>query len=272
MGSLLTAVASWLDARASGGRWLLRIDDLDAPRIDPDAETAILATLDAHGLGWDGEVRRQSDFRDRHAAALDALWPRCFACRCSRRDLGGRPVYPGTCRDLGLARGSDTSVRMRVGDARVDFTDRVQGPHREALAETTGDFIVWRRDGMAAYPLAVVVDDDCMGVTDVLRGADLVENTPRQLFIAGALALRRPTHAHVPVIVEANGAKLSKHTGATAVDDRHAAANLSAVLTLLGFAPPALGTVREALDWGVANWRIDQVPAAAAIDGFVALS
>ncbi len=269
-GSLLTALASWLDARAAGGQWRLRIDDLDTPRIDPGAEAEILRALETLNLHWDGALVRQSDHRERYRAALDRLRPLCFACRCSRRVLAGASVYPGTCRCLDLAQGEHTSVRIRVNDARVEFEDRVQGRCHEQLADESGDFIIWRRDDMAAYPLAVVVDDDTMGITHVLRGADLLSNTPRQLYLADALGLRRPAHAHIPVLVEAKGAKLSKHTGATAVDSRFPRHNIANALTLLGFDPPPASTL-ELLTWATANWNIRKLPTGESLSGYVAL-
>lgn len=270
-GSLLTALASWLDARAAGGEWRLRIDDLDAPRVDPLAEEEILRALDAHHLHWEGALVRQGDHRERYRAALDRLRPHCFACRCSRRVLAGARVYPGTCRDLGLAQSERTSIRIRVHDASIAFEDRIQRRYQEQLARESGDFIIWRRDDMAAYPLAVVVDDDAMDITHVVRGADLLANTPRQLHLADALQIRRPSYAHLPVLVEANGAKLSKHTGATAVDNRFPRQNVASALTLLGFEPPPADT-DELLAWAIANWNIHKVPAGESLSGFVALS
>ena len=158
-----------------------------------------------------------------------------------------------------------------MDDRRIELEDRVQGRHGQRLAGESGDFVVWRRDDMAAYPLAVVVDDDAMGVTHVLRGADLLPNTPRQLYITDALQMRRPSYAHLPVIVETGGIKLSKHTGATALDNRFARHNLTNALNLLGFEPPP-GDIPELLAWAVANWNIRRVPAVDAFTGFIALS
>ena len=270
-GSLLTALASWLDARAAGGQWRLRIDDIDTPRVDPGAEEAIVRALDAHHLHWDGTMVRQSDHLEHYRAARERLRPLCFACRCSRRVLGGARIYPGTCRRLGLVNSEHTSIRIRVDDHRISFEDRIQGPHGEQLSDESGDFVIWRRDDMVAYPLAVVVDDNAMGVTHVVRGADLLANTPRQLHIVNALAMHRPSYAHLPVVVEAGDVKLSKHTGATAIDNRFARHNLASALSLLGFEPPSLDA-RELLAWATANWTIRKVPAGAALAGFVALS
>ena len=272
LGSLLAATASWLDARSHGGRWLLRIDDLDAPRLDPRAEVAILSTLEAHGLAWDGPVARQSDHVDRYQAALAALADDSFGCACTRRQLRGVARYPGMCRDLGLPLAGN-AVRLRVEEGvEAAFADRVQGQRRERLAETAGDIAIRRRDGLPAYPLAVVVDDAAMGVTSVVRGADLLANTPRQIHIAQRLGLAVPAYAHVPVVVDAAGLKLSKHTAATAIDDGHARQNLATVLALLGFdAPPAMD-VAELLAWAQRRWCAEALPRSEALPGFVALS
>lgn len=272
LGSLLAATASWLDARSHGGRWRLRIDDLDAPRLDSHAEAAILRTLEAHGLAWDGQVARQSDHVDRYQAALAALADDCFGCACTRRQLRGVDRYPGTCRELGLPLAGN-AVRLRVEEGvEAAFTDRVQGPCRERLAETAGDIAIWRRDGLPAYPLAVVVDDAAIGVTDVVRGADLLANTPRQVHLAGRLGLAAPTYAHVPVVVDAAGLKLSKHTAATAIDDGYARQNLATVLALLGFDVPPAADVAAMLDWARGDWRMEALPRSEALPGFVALS
>lgn len=272
LGSLLAATASWLDARSHGGHWRLRIDDLDAPRLDPHAEAAILSTLEAHGLAWDGPVARQSDHVERYQAALAALADDCFGCACTRRQLRGVARYPGTCRDLGLPLAGN-AVRLRVEEGvEAAFADRVQGRCRERLAETAGDIAIWRRDGLPAYPLAVVVDDAAMGVTDVVRGADLLANTPRQVHLAGRLGLAAPTYAHVPVVVDAAGLKLSKHTAATAIDDGYARQNLATVLALLGFDAPPAADVSAMLDWANGGWRMEALPRSEALPGFAALS
>lgn len=269
LGSLLTAVASWLDARARQGSWLLRIDDLDTPRVDPEAEPAILATLESHGLAWDGPVHRQSDHLESHDSAIRRLGERCFACACTRRELRSHDRYPGTCRDRGLSRDGN-ALRVRAEVQAPEFTDRVQG-HVDPSARTVGDFIVLRRDGVASYPLAVVMDDLAMGVNNIVRGADLLENTAEQLLLMRWLGVGPPTYAHIPVVVEASGVKLSKHNRATAIDSRWAPHNLAVVLSLLGFDPP-LDQVETMLAWAVGEWDIAQVPRTTSITGFFALT
>ena len=270
LGSLLTAVASWLDARAHGGHWAIRIDDLDTPRVVPDAESRILTTLERHGLTWDGPVVRQSQHVERYSAALADLAQHCYACCCSRRELRASPCYPGTCRNLGLPRRGN-ATRIRVSDERVLFEDRVQGHYGEDLAATIGDFVIWRRDGFVSYQLAVVIDDDAMTISHVVRGADLLDNTPRQLHLLRCLGIAAPSYAHVPVIVEASGVKLSKHNAATAIDDHAAMHNIVAVLGLLGFDAP-LGKVNDMLAWALKRWDLERMPARTTIPGFTALA
>lgn len=269
LGSLLTAVASWLDARAHHGTWLLRIDDLDTPRVDPEAEPVILATLESHGLAWDGPVHRQSDHLESHDSAIRQLGERCFACCCTRRELRGLDRYPGTCRDQGLPR-EGNAVRVRGEVKAPAFMDRVQGLV-DTSSRTVGDFIVLRRDGIASYPLAVVIDDHASGVNNVVRGADLLENTAEQLLLMRWLGVVPPTYAHIPIVVEASGVKLSKHNRATAIDSRWAPHNLATVLSLLGLDPP-LDQVETMLAWAVGEWDIAHVPRAATLAGFFALT
>ena len=272
LGSLLTATASWLDARRHRGRWRLRFDDLDEPRTVAGAEAAILATLEAHGLFWDDAVVRQSSHAGRYRDALEELGERCFACRCTRRDLRGTTCYPGTCRLLQLPPdGNALRLRVEAADGCHSFQDRVQGDFGQCLAAEVGDYVVWRRDDIASYPLAVVVDDALMGVTHVVRGADLLDNTPRQLHLAACLGKAEPSYAHVPVIAEASGAKLSKHNAATAIDNRAARHNIQTVLALLGLDAP-LADVDEMLSWATRRWRMERLPRALALPGFVALS
>lgn len=225
-GSLVAALASCCDARASGGRWLVRIEDIDEPRTVPGAEAAILATLARYGFVADGPVVRQSERSALHDEALARLAAdgHLFECACSRRELedappasSGERVYPGTCRD-GIApdRASraQRSLRMRVGATAVAFRDRLQGEVRQDLAREVGDFVVRRADGVAAYQLAVVVDDENQGVTDVVRGADLLASTPRQIHVARALGFASPRYLHLPVAIDPAGHKLSKQTKA----------------------------------------------------------
>ena len=272
-GSLLTAVASYLDARANNGIWKLRIDDLDTPRVIEGAIDEILHTLDVHGLAWDGDVVFQSDHVSRHQAALATLENQslCFYCTCSRKALRGHDVYPGTCRDTTTRPVAEAAIRVRAPLTEYAFNDGLQGQYAQRLADSVGDFIVLRRDRFAAYQLAVVVDDDAMAITDIVRGADLLHNTPRQLFLIERLGLPAPRYLHVPVIAEQNGVKLSKHTSATAVDNRFASQNLRSMLDLLGQEPPNMRAVDALLAWAVEAWQRDALPRAQSLNNFVSL-
>jgi glutamyl-Q tRNA(Asp) synthetase len=230
-GSLVAALASVCDARASGGRWLLRVEDVDEPRAVPGAEREILATLLRYGFVHDGPIVRQSERGDRYASALHTLDARgwTYACACTRRDLEGAPlsvagerIYPGTCRG-GIApdrsRHPQRALRLRVGSETIGHVDRLQGAQHQDLAREVGDFVVRRADGLAAYQLAVVVDDAEQGITDVVRGADLLASTPRQIHLQRALGLATPSYLHVPIAIDASGEKLSKQTRARALPD-----------------------------------------------------
>ncbi|CAG0973032.1 glutamyl-Q tRNA(Asp) synthetase [Burkholderiales bacterium] len=228
-GSLVSALASRCDALAAGGRWLVRIEDVDEPRAAPGAERGILATLGRYGFAIDGPVVRQSEREAHYGAALAALGQRglVYPCACTRRELEDAPlsstgerIYPGTCRDgipADRAPRAQRSIRMRVGDASVGFVDRLQGAQQQDLAREVGDFVVHRADGLAAYQLAVVVDDALQGITHVVRGADLLASTPRQIHLQRALRLATPSYLHVPIAIAASGEKLSKQTGARAL-------------------------------------------------------
>jgi glutamyl-Q tRNA(Asp) synthetase len=261
-GSLLAAVGSYLDARAHGARWLIRIEDLDTPRVVPGCADLMLRTLEAFGFEWDGPVVHQSTRRQAYDDALAQLATagRTFRCSCSRKDLttnGAEEAhgYPGTCR-LGPTREGTTSVRFRVGDGRIDFHDLFLGVQCFELA-TCGDFVVRRRDGIPSYQLAVVVDDAWQGVTRVVRGADLLSSTPWQLDLQAALGLPRPIYGHLPLVVEKDGSKLSKSRHAVPLDPSRAPLGLVSTLTLLSQAPPpglADSSMKDVWKWAVANW------------------
>ena len=227
-GSLVAALASAVDARASGARWIVRIEDVDEPRAVPGAEHDILSTLARYGFAHDGEIVKQSDRTQHYAQALERLGARgwLYACACTRRDLESAPlapsgerVYPGTCR-RGVPPGrTANALRVRVGADPIAYVDRLQGAQRQDLASEVGDFVVRRADGLAAYQLAVVVDDAAQGVTSVVRGADLLASTPRQIHLQHALGLPTPSYLHVPVAIDASGEKLSKQTHARALPE-----------------------------------------------------
>ena len=278
-GSLVAALGSWLDARSAQGAWLLRIEDLDRPREQPGAAKEILSVLEACGLHWDGEVMVQSLRNELYRAALERLSEAgaTYACGCTRREMAdsapaidGARVYPGTCRD-GLAKGKTArAVRVRTVDEPVVFRDRLFGRLAQSVEREVGDFVLWRADGQFAYQLAVVVDDAAQGVTDVVRGADLIDSTARQIHLQRLLGLPTPRYLHLPVAVNAAGEKLSKQTGAKPVDPARAGPELVRALALLGHAPPvelAHAPPRELLDWGARNWNIPRIPKVRAIAG-----
>src|SRR3954469_4836970 len=211
MGSLIAALASWLDARAAGGRWLVRMEDLDRPRVLPGADDAILDALSRLGLQWDGEVVYQSKRHDLYRRALERLGPHTYWCGCSRREIAdsslglatdGAPIYPGTCRD-GLPR-ARRALRVRTSSALIAFDDRLQGQQAQVLERDIGDFVLYRADGLFAYQLAVVVDDAAQGISDVVRGADLLDSTARQICLQRLLGVPTPRYLHVPVAVDAH--------------------------------------------------------------------
>jgi glutamyl-Q tRNA(Asp) synthetase len=276
-GSLVAALASWLDARAAGGRWLLRIEDLDRARSRPAMADAILRQLDALGLGWDGPVTYQSARLPRYRSALDALERdgHVYWCCCSRREIADsatrfesgtgameRPAsaYPGICRSGMRPGGRPRAMRLQVPPGVVRFEDRLQGIVEQNVEREVGDFVVLRADGMFAYQLAVVVDDAEQGVTDVVRGADLLDSTPRQILLQRLLGLPQPRYLHLPVAVHPGGSKLSKQTRAEAV--RAPAESLRAALAFLGFAgAPGAGSAAELLPWALAQLQPRNIPA-----------
>jgi glutamyl-Q tRNA(Asp) synthetase len=270
-GSLLAAVASFVDARARGGAWLLRVEDLDPPRERPGAAADILATLDRLGLHWDGPVLRQSTRTEAYVAALTRLGRdgRLRECACTRAALSGLEpnagrepgddlYHPPECL-AGRPTGAEPlALRLRVPDREVEFVDRSLGMQRTNVARSVGDFVLRRRDGLFAYQLAVVVDDDEQGITDVVRGADLLQSTPRQILLQEALGLRAMSYMHVPLAVDAGGLKLSKSSDAAALAPVEPARQLADALAFLGQDPPpeaAHATVTDVLDWAVTHWR-----------------
>ena len=259
IGSLYTALASFLDAHAEGLAWQLRFDDLDEPRNQPGAEARILRSLETHGLHWDGAVARQSERLDRYQAALETLQrqAKTFYCTCSRKVLAESPTYPGHCRAR-ITPIPDAAIRVRVDGAALEFTDLVQGRQRTRLDRTVGDFIVKRRDGPFAYQLATAVDDGNPSIVRVLRGRDLLATTPRQLHVMALLGLPAPTYAHIPVLLNRTGEKWSKQTGASPVNDQTPQANIRACLTLLGLRPPNLD-LEPMIEWAKSRWHLSRI-------------
>lgn len=263
LGSLLAAVGSYLDARSRGLRWLVRIEDLDTPRVVPGCADEMLRTLETFGFEWDGEILYQSTRREAYREALTVLGRqgRIFDCSCSRKQLAGAgneetPGYPGTCRQ-GPTRSGPTSRRFRVSDSTVEFDDLFQGRQSFDLRDC-GDFVVERRDGIASYQLAVVVDDEFQGVNRVVRGADLLASTPWQLDLQDALGFTRPIYGHLPLLLEADGSKLSKSGHALPLDPSQVAKGLTTTLTHLSQLPPADLTgfaPRDVWKWAFEHWN-----------------
>ncbi len=264
LGSLYAATASYLDARANGGRWLLRIEDLDRPRVQTGSRDRILRTLAQFGFEWD-DCTQQSDRIALYEAALAALDASglIFDCSCSRSQLVDEERYPGLCRAAPKLPGVPTAKRLRIDPGYIQFADRIQGTFRQDVAAAVGDVVLRRRDGLYAYVLAVVVDDAAQGVTHVVRGADLLDNTPRQIYLQRQLRMPTPSYAHVPALVESDGRKLAKSARSAHLMGRPAIPQLMEVLELLGLAPPrdlASAALGDIWKWAMGEWRIDKVP------------
>ena len=269
LGSLVAAIGSWLFARKENGRWLVRMEDIDTPRVVPGSAEEILAALRRYALEWDGEVVWQSQRTALYEHALNELRAKglVYDCACSRADLaraasaplGSEPVYPGTCRN-GIASGKAArAIRFRVPDEIIAFDDLVVGHQQENVAEGTGDFVVRRADGLFAYQLAVVVDDAEQGVTQVVRGADLLASTPRQIALQRALGYSTPAYAHLPLVVNPDGSKLGKRDGALplpTLDDARVRETLALALTHLGIEGIVEGSPGEMLELALRAVRV----------------
>lgn len=271
-GSLTAALGSYLQARSRGGEWYVRMEDLDTPRTVAGAADSILRSLEAHGLYWDGPIMFQSSRNDAYHAALDTLahTDLVFPCACSRREIADfglmgieGPVYPGTCRDGAAAPPDACAIRVRTTSAPVEVFDELQGPIRQRLEREVGDFVVRRADGLFSYQLAVVVDDAAQGITEVVRGSDLLNSTPRQVYLQQLLGLGTPGYIHLPIVADEAGRKLSKQTAAPALDDSLPVPALWEALAFLEQAPPPAlrsASLPEFWEWAIANWDLERVP------------
>jgi len=270
-GSLVTAVGSYLDAKANAGAWLLRMEDLDQPRNVPGAADAILRALEALGMQWDETVLYQNTRNDAYAAALAKLKKQklVYPCSCSRREIADSaingidgPVYTGTCRKGLLAGRATRAERVLTDGTRIEFKDAIQGRVSHNIERQIGDFVLKRADGPYAYQLAVVVDDATQGITDVVRGADLLDSTPRQIYLQQLLGFATPRYAHLPVAVNVVGEKLSKQTLAAPIDTGSPVPVLNAALAFLGQDAIDCSPQDTAAFWkrAIAGWRINRVP------------
>ena len=262
-GSLVAAVGSYLQARSQGGKWLIRIEDIDPPREVEGSSKRLITDLKDFGLISDEPVVFQSDRLAEYQHALDQLLytNKAFHCGCSRRHLPESGIYPGTCSNGIPPDRTARSIRLRTQKAEITLNDRVQGEFRQNLGSEVGDFIIRRGDGLTAYQLATVVDDEWQGITEIVRGADLLDSTPRQIFLQQQLGYSTPSYAHLPVVLGENGNKLSKRTEADPVSGDNRGETLAACLKFLGHnLPEDIRDVENILAWGTENWQLNRVP------------
>ncbi len=260
-GSLIAAIGSYLEAKRHQGEWLLRIEDLDPPRTVPGASDQILHTLEQHQLHWDRTILYQSQQNKHYQQAIDQLQKEdaIFGCRCSRSQLKAAAIYPGECHNLALSL-EHHAIRLRGDDTIIHFEDQWQGPQQWQLRDEIGDFIIQRADRLFSYQLAVVIDDQQQGVTHVIRGSDLLDSTPKQIFLQQQLGYRTPHYGHLPIATTAEGQKLSKQNLAAPLNPENATDNLAAALQFLGHAPPPIDHLEALWEWAYIHWNPQQVP------------
>ena len=261
-GSLVSAVGSCLEARRAGGSWLIRVEDIDPPREVAGSAERILDDLHRLGLYPDGPILYQSSRLDAYQATIDTLLKKGLAyhCACSRKDLSESGKYTGTCRN-GIPPGkSPRSIRLRVDEGDFSFSDKVQGEVSDSPAATTGDFVIRRADGLFAYQLAVVVDDHFQGITQVVRGADLLDSTNRQICLQKALGFVTPEYMHLPIVISADGKKLSKRDQADPVTRQQPASAVAQALQFLGQDPPKGLTLDDLWEWALSHWDSKRIP------------
>ncbi|XID75113.1 tRNA glutamyl-Q(34) synthetase GluQRS [Alkanindiges sp. WGS2144] len=259
-GSLLTALASYCEAKSQAGQWLVRIEDTDIPRIYPGATTSILTALEAFGFEWDEEIIFQHDRLDLYQTVLKQLEQKdlLYACACSRKQLQGSFTYPGTCRYSGLAL-EQQAIRLKTNDQLICFDDLIQGHCCENLSQTTGDFVLKRRDGIISYQLAVVVDDAIQGISHVVRGADLLGNTARQIYLSQCLHYPPLNYCHIPLAMNDQGQKLSKQNLAKALNVAQAPQLIQQALQALSQPDVVLDCPQNMLRQAVAQWDVGRV-------------
>lgn len=263
-GSVVAATASYLQAKSQGGKWLLRIDDIDLPRNQSDADTSILQTLEILGLHWDDEIMFQSHRETEYQEILHLLSEKklLYRCTCTRKQLEGN-TYPGTCRHKKYPPEQQHSLRIITKRTPIHFNDQIQGDYQQILETDIGDFIVRRADNITAYHVAVVVNDAWQGITEIVRGADLLNSTPRQIYLQQILNYPIPSYAHLPVAVDTHGKKLSKQHHARPVDDTRPVSTLFSALNFLGQNPDKMllqENIEEIVQWGIKNWSLEKIP------------
>jgi len=272
-GSLVTAIASYFQAKSNNGKWLVRIEDIDKERQQQGASSLILKTLEAHQLLWDDQITYQSERQDYYDTAITKLnkLKKLYRCQCSRKTVKQNiakygytddTAYPGTCRNKTIPQRQAHSLRLQVDNHTINFTDTIQGKLSENLQQQ-GDFVIQKMDGSVTYQLAVAIDDVLQNITEVVRGVDLIDSSPRQIFIMKLLDYPIPRYGHIPVICNQDGSKLSKQTGAAAVDDSKAAYQIWNALCYLGQRPPAelqKATIQELHIWASHHWNLKNIP------------
>ena len=272
-GSLVAAVASYCDARKNHGKWLLRMEDLDRPRTDRGAADTILQQLESFGFEWDGPVVYQSQRDSFYNEALETLNAKqlIYPCTCTRKEIADSStnigiegvIYPGTCLQQPIKPDAPIAWRIKTDSIKISFKDAIQGEISQNLQFDIGDFILKRADGLFAYQLAVVVDDAAQGITNIVRGADLLDSTPRQIYLQKQLNYLQPQYAHIPVASNAAGEKLSKQTLAAPIDTFKTSIQLIQALHFLGHTPPA-SLVNEdqhiIWQWAFSNWQLSKIP------------
>lgn len=270
-GSLIAAVASYLDAKANRGKWLVRMEDLDPLREPAGAADQILEQLEDLELEWDGDILYQSSRLDYYGEALNELSNRnlCFHCDCTRsriKSLGS--VYDGYCRNRIIPQGKEFAVRVITDGRNIEFRDLVQGVYKQNIEAEIGDFVISRKDKLFAYQLAVVADDAFQNITHVIRGYDLIDSTPRQIYLQELFDFPTPIYGHIPVIVDSQGNKLSKQHFSAPIDAKNGSQLIYHAFVFLGLSPPEFSksaSVKEQLKWGIENWNVQAVPKLATI-------
>lgn len=266
-GTLIAAVGSYLQAKKNKGEWLIRMEDVDIKRKVDGADSDILKTLEAFGFEWDGKIIYQSEQTVHYEQALEQLISQAliFPCLCSRKQLAKSKstIYPGTCRSRQLPEKNEHALRLLSKDTSINFNDAVMGRHSQNIKRQCGDFVIRRRDGLFSYQLAVVVDDAREGISEIVRGADLLDSTPRQIYLQQLLNYPTPDYCHLPLAVDNSGNKISKSAGATKIDRQRKEQMLVSALAFLGQKPAedlARSSITDIWSWAVKHWDITQVP------------